>query len=274
MKRKRKRRNLLPFFRDRRPAQITFIIFFLLPVLAALTVFVLMPVRQQVKQESAPAGRGHSPLPVAPSAELASRLAGLQLEEAYLQSIMDLAKKDSVMLSIDLRDSVLSILIKGIAARRCPITKFSMSHAIRHFAARDTLHSWLYPPFALQHEWATIPKAPIRIMDAPKDTIEASANAGQEITIEKNDVHFTMEFNRGLSVIVEQEQTPSWEGRKKKFHYDMERIFSEARRALDALRHGEWPQHPLRIELVVSREDAKAVYRSTPIKLQMALRVP
>ena len=156
-----------------------------------------------------------------------------------------------------------------------PVSSFRMSQAIPHVARLDSLHTWLYPPFQLLSESATIPKAPIRIMDAPKDTIEAEAMAGQEIPIENNDVHFTLEFSRNLTVRIEQEQPPSSSSEfKKKFAFDMERIFAEARTTIRNLKRKNLPDHKLWIEVVVSREDAKAIYRAIPTRLQMALFLP
>ncbi|MBN2354638.1 hypothetical protein JXO59_00910 [candidate division KSB1 bacterium] len=275
MSRRKKKINLLPFFRNRRPAQIVFIIFFLLPVLLVSILLIFLPVYEQMKEQSLEIKSGDQKKSglLASSEKLAAQMSSLQVEEAYLKSLYALRRKDSIMLSIDLHDSLLSILIKGIPARQCTIKEYRMSHAIPHIAARDTMHSWLYPPFKLQKEWATIPKAPIRIMDAPKDTIEANAMAGEEISIEKNDVHFTMQFNRGLTVVVEQLQTPSWKGRWKKFIYDLERLHSQALKTIKELKQKQLPQHQLWIEVYISREDAKAVYRATPHSLEMALRL-
>jgi hypothetical protein len=271
--------NLLPFFKNRLLAQLIFIIFFLLPVLIVAVPMVILPVIKVTDARSFKGKTGSASSMVlpgaAPTREMAERMDALQLEETYANLLLELAKKDSIMLSINLRDSLVNLLIKGVPVRKCRITSFAMSQAIPHVARRDSLHTWLYPPFQLLSETATIPRAPIRIMDAPKDTIEAEAMAGQEIPIENNDVHFTLQFNRNLTVRIEQEQPPSSTGEfKKKFAFDMERIFAEARATIKNLKRKKLPEHKLWIELAVSREDAKAIYRAIPVKLQMALMLP
>lgn len=211
----------------------------------------------------------------APTRAMADAMDSLRLEDTYADLLLELSKKDSIMITIDLRDSLVDLLIKGVPVRRCRISSYSMSQAIPHVARRDSLHTWLFPPFQLLSQTATIPKSPIRIMDAPKDTVEAEAMAGQEIPIENNDVHFTLQFNRNLTVRIEQEQPPSNTGEfKKKFAFDMERIFAEARATLKNLKAKKVPEHKLWIQLAVSREDAKAIYRAIPVKLQMALFLP
>lgn len=269
--------NLLPFFKNRLPAQFVFLFFFWVPVLLVTAVLVLLPVFHAtdaipVKSRAAASFAAGS---AAPTREMAERMDALRLEETWVNSLLELAKKDSIMFAIDLRDSLATLLIKGVPVRQCPIRSFSMSQAIPHAARLDSLHTWLFPPFQLLRETATIPKAPIRIMDAPKDTVEAEAMAGQEIPIENNDVHFTLQFNRNLTVLIEQEQPPSSTGEfKKKFAFDMERIFAEARETIKGLKKRALPEQKLWIELAVSREDAKAIYRAIPTKLHMALRLP
>jgi len=271
--------NLLPFFKNRLPAQLVFIFAFVLPVFIVAVPLVILPVQKVVDSTSlrmrnmraAAGGSGGA----APTREMAEQMDALRLEETYANLLLDLAKKDSVMLAINLRDSLVNLLIKGVPVRKCRVSSFRMSQAIPHVARLDSLHTWLYPPFQLLSESATIPKAPIRIMDAPKDTIEAEAMAGQEIPIENNDVHFTLEFNRNLTVRIEQEQPPSSSSEfKKKFAFDMERIFAEARTTIRNLKRKNLPDHKLWIEVVVSREDAKAIYRAIPTRLQMALFLP
>ena len=271
--------NLLPFYKNRLPAQLVFIFAFLLPVLIVAVPLVILPVQKVVDSTSlrmrnmrAAAGGSAG---AAPTREMAEQMDALRLEETYTNLLLDLAKKDSVMLAVNLRDSLVNLLIKGVPVRKCQISSFRMSQAIPHVARLDSLHTWLYPPFQLLSESATIPKAPIRIMDAPKDTIEAEAMAGQDIPIENNDVHFTLQFNRNLTVRIEQEQPPSSHSEfKKKFAFDMERIFAEARLTIRNLKRKSLPEHKLWIEVVVSREDAKAIYRAIPTRLQMALFLP
>ncbi|HNW59181.1 MAG TPA: hypothetical protein PKI62_05870 [bacterium] len=270
--------NLLPFFKNRLPAQLIFLFFLLAPIFIVAVPLVILPVLRVTDATSVSSRSGVAALPAsgaAPTREMADQMASLRLEDTYTNLLLELAKKDSIMLVINLRDSLVNLMIKGVPVRKCPISSYAMSQAIPHVARRDSLHTWLFPPFQLLKETATIPKSPIRIMDAPKDTVEAEAMAGQEIPIENNDVHFTLQFNRNLSVRIEQEQPPSSTGeRKKKFAFDMERIFAEARTTLKNLKSNKLPEHRLWIQLAVSREDAKAIYRAIPVKLQMALFLP
>jgi hypothetical protein len=205
--------------------------------------------------------------------ELAKKMATLEIDQAFWQARLQLAKVDSISLSVDLVDSVASLEVKGVPMRQCKILRYRGSGVIKRLRAQGRLQPWLSTPFVLQKELATLPKAPIRIKEAPKDTIEASESKGQDLPIEHRDAEFTLHFDRSLTLVVEQAQAPSFKGRLRKIWYDLRRIFGDAGGALVALLRLQLPQHRIWIEIELSREDAKAIYRALPSRAGLALRL-
>jgi hypothetical protein len=272
---KRKKRNILPVFKDRRPAQWVFLFSVLTPVLVAMAFLVVMPVVKSTDMlQKARHSNKSAPTLRPPDRDSAKRMVALLAEEAYLNSVYKLSQQDSLALSIDLQDSLVNIVIKGVAVRKARLIHFRKSFAIRHFKAQDSLYNWLYPPFIVQREFATISKSPIRILKAPKDSNEARVYAQEETKpIEEKDVHFTLQCSRGLIVRFEQTQGMDVEGWREKWKFEMEQIFEQARLTLKALSRGELPQDQLWIELTVNPEDAKAIYRALPKKAGIALRL-
>ena len=272
---KRKKRNLLPVFKDRRPAQAMFLISLLIPVLIAVVSLVVMPVvqsTQMLKKTHQQSKR--TPTLIPPDRASAHKMAALLAEEAYLNSLHKLALQDSISLSVDLQDSVVGLYIKGVAARKCRLVKFRKSFAIRHFKGQDSLYNWLYPPFVVQKEYATVPKSPIRMMKAPKDSNEARVYAQEETKpLLEKDVHFVLECSRGLNLRFEQTQSADVESWQEKWKFELEQIFEQARLTLKALRQGRLPEHQLWIELDLTPDDAKAIYRALPKKAGVALRL-
>jgi hypothetical protein len=205
--------------------------------------------------------------------ELAQKMATLEIDQAFWQARLQLAKGDSISLSVDLMDSVASLEVKGVPMRQCKILRYRGSGVIKRLRAQGRLQPWLSTPFFLEKELATLPKAPIRIKEAPKDTIEASESKGQDLPIEHRDAEFTLHFDRSLTLVVEQAQAPSFKGRLRKFWYDLRRIFGDAGGALVAMLHLQLPQHRIWIEIELSREDAKAIYRALASRAGLALRL-
>ncbi|MDZ7303793.1 MAG: hypothetical protein ONB44_16790 [candidate division KSB1 bacterium] len=205
--------------------------------------------------------------------EVAEKIASLEIDEAFWLARLQLAKKDSICLSVDLVDSIASLEVKGVTMRRCKILRHRTSGLAQRLRAQGRLHEWLSTPFILQKELATLPKAPIRIKEAPKDTIEANEAKGEVLPIEHRDVQFTLHFNRNLTLAVEQAQKSSFPGRLRKMWYQVRRILGTAIEAVVALAHLQLPQHRFLIEIELSREDAKAIYRALPQRAGLALRL-
>jgi hypothetical protein len=270
------------FLRHNRSVQVVFWVSLILPFLLVFVLTVLLPVVVNPFEEAAEEESKESTEPLADSMlaeisterrELAKKMATLEIDQAFWQARMQLAKGDSISLSVDLVDSVASLEVKGVPMRQCKILRYRGSGVIKRLRAQGRLQPWLSTPFVLQKELATLPKAPIRIKEAPKDTIEASESKGQDLPIEQRDAEFTLHFDRSLTLAVEQAQPPSFKGRLRKIWYDLRRIFGDAGSALVALLHLQMPQHRIWIEIELPREDAKAIYRALPSHAGLALRL-
>lgn len=206
-------------------------------------------------------------------AKLLARINALEIEQAFLQSRLQLATSDSIGLSIDLSDSIACIEIKGVQVRRCKITGFDVSGGLQRWRARREATAWLSTPFVLRDAAATLPKAPIRVQEAPSDTIEAREKAEEEIDLEKRDVYFILHFDKKLSLAVAQTQQTSAVGWLHRLGYLIERGWDSAYEDITALAHLKLPAGRVQIRLEMSREDAKAIYRALPPRAELALRL-
>lgn len=286
------RRLLAPFknfyrgLRQRPRAAFIFLFILLAPALAILTAFVLLPVANNPYEAEAAATtdaideQGGAPAEAATvldSAQtielegLSKRLLDLDIRRAYLLSRWELSKGDSISLTLNLRDSLASLEMKGTPIRQCRILRFEVSRALERLQAKGRLHEWSATPFKLQNDLATLPKAPVRVVTAPKDTLEAQARAREEIPVEKNEVHFTLEFDRNLTLAIVQAQDLTFDGKMRKWSYELKRSWAEVKEAVQAVLRGELPQHRMLIELELTQEDAKAIYRALPRQAGLAL---
>jgi len=270
------------FLRQTRGVQAAFLFAFILFPLFIFIVTVALPVARNPFETAAASEIRENPesLPDSTAAEiltgrreLAKKMAALEIDQAFLLTRLELAKKDSIGLVIDLTDSTAKLEVKGVPIRHCKILRYRHSDLARRLRGQGRLHQWLAAPFILQKELATLPKAPIRIKEAPKDTIEAAESKGEDLPIEQRDAEFTLQFDRNLTLSVEQTQPPSFAGRMREMWYGLRRNFSEARDAVTALLHLQLPQHRLWIEIELPREDAKAIYRALPTRASLALRL-
>jgi hypothetical protein len=270
------------FLQQNRKAQIIFFLSLLIFPLFIFIFTVVLPVARNPFEAAAESETLENSEALADSTpaeivtgrlELAKKMAALEIEQAFLQTRLELSKKDSICLVVDLIDSTANLEVKGVPLRRCKILRYRSSGLARRLRSQFRLHQWLATPFILQEQLATLPKAPIRIKEAPKDTIEANESKGEDLPIEQRDAHFTLQFDRNLTLAVEQAQPPSFSGRLREWWYDLHRNFNETRDAVAALLRLQLPQHYLWIEIELSREDAKAIYRALPTRAGLALRL-
>jgi len=274
--------ELFLFWRQSRKARVVFLLAFIIFPLFIFAVTVVLPVAKNPFEASTEIDRKDETEAVADSAsaevitgrrELAKQLAALEIDHAFFQARQQLIKSGAISLAVDLIDSVAHLEVRGVPVRRCKILRYRSSGLAKRLRTQGRLHQWLSTPFILQEELATLPKAPIHIKEAPKDTIEANESKGEELAIEHRDAEFTLHFDRNLTLAVEQAQPPSFSGRWRVFWYALRRNFGAARDAIAALARLQWPQHRLWIEIELSREDAKAIYRALPPQAGLALRL-
>jgi len=279
-------RRLFRFFRPLRQswmAKISFFLFLLLPPLLIFFLFVIWPLQHLpdwgVTSFTTPSATSQIPTTAAKPEdtaerkELVQKMKALETEAAFYKSQLELAKSDSINFTIDLVDSVVNLQIRGITVRRCKIQQFELSRVFSQLRMRGFLSDLLTKPFILQKEWATIPKMPVRIIQAPKDTTEALQRADNEIRLEKPDVFFAFQFDRKLFLDVEQIESPTSQGRMQKLSYRYQRLKESIQEILPNLLRFRPPQYQLWIQLKISREDAKALYRSLPKNATLAIRM-
>src|SRR4030042_3801876 len=133
-------------------------------------------------------------------------LLALKLDEGFLRSQIAEAKSDSIHLVVNLDDSTCNLQIRGVTIRECGITRYRMSRAVSRTAGRSSILPWIDQPFHARKQWGTIPKAPIKIRKAPRDTTEANRTVDFTVPVERTDVGFSLLFDRNLSLAILQSE--------------------------------------------------------------------
>ncbi|MBN1895092.1 hypothetical protein JW906_11380 [bacterium] len=266
-------RSIQCFFNDRfrfweagKGIRILFTACLLLPVLLVLVFFAMGPLFQAPFDRDA----GNP----APAGVKDPSLFVLKLDQCFLQSQLAEAKSDSIHLVVNLQDSTCALQIRGVKIRECRITRYWMSRAVWRNADRPEIHGWLGRPFHARRQWATLPKAPIKIRKAPRDTTEANRIPDSTVPVEHVDVGFTLLFDRNLSLEIIQAERFSFSGFFKKGWYRARGTIVRFGEEVEAAVRGRIPRPSMRIRLVMARNDAKAVYRALPQNAGLVLRIP
>lgn len=221
--------------------------------------------------ESGTAGHSVASLNAEQKARVKSIIA-LENERAYQQNRLSLSSKDSIYLILDIPDSVLVLEIKGVPVSR---NKFSAIRLSNRYSliSHENLLPWISVPFTLQRELATIPKMPITVKQAPKDTLEAAQSSNAPLPPDTTAVYFTLYFDRNLVIEVEQSE-PAGEG-----DIDAVKKYRSAKRkesnrsVFQLLKNPAQADQPMTITLSLGEKEARAIYRAIPMESHLILKL-
>lgn len=196
----------------------------------------------------------------------------LKIDELFWKNRVELAKGDSMYLSINLPDSLLILELNGVPLRQCKIEEYKITPLYSQLKFQPQFLEWLNDPFILVDESATISKVPIKEVIAPKDTIEAMKQLSKEIEIEKEDVQFILGFDRDLILEVKQTEPPTLMGRFEMVLFRVLKNITAFFKDFYSLMTLKSSSQDFWIKITISQNDAKAIYRALPKEARVILR--
>lgn len=186
--------------------------------------------------------------------------------------ILNISEDDSLGMIIDLPDSLVLLLCEGVQIRSCPIVRYRLFPSRHMFGQRSgELSSTI---FTKTSENATISKVPIRVKNAPRDTVAAAKESLQDEVRppREEQVAVTMRYSHDLKVNLHQVEP-----------YNIRSIFiglpaflsinlwTNCRQLLAAICHGSMPHVNYCITLDLARDDATILYRATPASSKLII---
>ena len=202
-----------------------------------------------------------------------SEFSDLIIARNFWKNRLKMAKKDSITLAVDLPDSLISIDIKGVSVRACKILEYDISPVLRYAKEKGALNSWFADSFFLQDYWATLPKAPIKVKEAPADTNEAKEMVDATPPVEKQDVRFILQFNKNLIIQVDQTEAFIFTGWFEKHFRNLQFRLEKGFEFIYTMTKLKWPEPELRIKIKLSQSDAKAIFRALPENAEAVIRL-
>lgn len=196
----------------------------------------------------------------------------LENEKAFQKNRLSLAGMDSIYLILDLVDSLVMLEIKGVTVRTDKIIGLRKS---KRFAliSHEHLLPWISQPFTLERELSTISKMPIVVKQAPKDTLEAAQISSTPLPPESTAVFFTFYFDRNLVIEFEQDNPLAADDYPAYRSYKAKKRKVQRHSLFQTIRSPRQADHPMLIRLVVSEDDARAIYRAVPSKTHLVLKL-
>ncbi len=183
-------------------------------------------------------------------------------QKAFLSSQLKMAETDSIGLLINVRDSVIQLLIKGLPVRTVSIDEYDVSPFF-HRANQEAIYSMLSAPMTITGMQATFRKDPVNVKIAPKDTTEAVTDAKPDTT-DFEAVFFTLDTDKDIRFYFEQQEDTIGADRRARFFFDLrDRTRNTAATMKDVVRLRVPPYVPY-IKIWIPKAEAKIIYRAIP----------
>jgi hypothetical protein len=204
---------------------------------------------------------------------LRDRSIELANKEAYLMAQMELTRDDSICMVLDLKDSAVSLVVQGVKIYSSKITSYQISSLFNKIDPIITSLNFSWPFKVIEYS-SSIPKIPVIIRKAPKDTIEAASlpEPGQ-LEESQQYVIFQLKLDRKLGLSFEQDSISDKINRKsiKYFIHTQKKVKKKAvRNAL--IRAGPMEYQP-EIKIKLNRQAALVIFRAIPENAKIAIRL-
>jgi len=193
-------------------------------------------------------------------------------EVAFQRNRMALAEKDSIYVVLNVPDSLLILEIKGVTVKKTKLLDIEISNRFA-LISHENLLPWISEPFTLESDLSTIPKSPIVVKQAPKDTIEAAKMSTKPAPPDSTNVFYTLYFNRNLVLEIEQADPLEVGATEKVETYRKIKRQESNRSVFQMLKNPQQTDQPMMIKLVVSEVEARAIYRAVPTKTHLLLKL-
>lgn len=236
----------------------------LLPVAAAYQLGIREPVDKILGPDSAEAPDAAAPR---------GQDLRLVLDEAFWKARLELSGRGAPYMALDLVDSLAVLEVRGVAVRTCRIKAIDMSALVRRRLERREFRERLARPFGIIEELATLPKEPIRIEEAPKDTLEAQQLGPRKFIPEAPDLFYILRIDGGLTLDLRQAEPPAEAAKALEDSLRWQARRTEAWSAFTSLAKRQLPPHEPVITLTLPRDDIKAIYRALVAEAGMAIRL-
>jgi len=183
-------------------------------------------------------------------------------DKAFLGSQVKLAESDSIGLLINVRDSVIQLLIKGLPVRTVPIDEYDISPFFQR-ANQEAIYSMLSMPLTITGMQATFMKDPVSVKIAPKDTSQTVESVKPDTT-DFEAVFFTLETDRNIRFFFEQQEDTVSADRRARFFFDLKDRTRSATTTLKSVIRLKTPPYVPYIKIWIPKAEAKIIYRAIP----------
>ncbi len=195
----------------------------------------------------------------------------LYKEKDWLETRLQIARTDSISLSVDLLDSTLQIELKGVVLKKSKMLDFKADRFLYQLNPA-AYHHLLGKQAKADTVVSSIPKEPLIIKKAPKDTADVQ-DAATIDTAKIEIVHWIINLDNHVVLQIEGVDPASksdwWAGQK----FWMSQNLKQTAQNLEKTILFKAPEYFPEIRIVIPEADAKALYRALPVRPLVCIRL-
>jgi hypothetical protein len=247
---------------------VLLIVFLLLGFLSVYTYLSISAVKGRMTEATEKAANIESVSP---------ELIDVMKDKAWLESRLKMAADDSIGLTIDLKEKVIQLELKGIVVMKSKIHDYTASGFFKKMNA-NVYFSMFGTPLKVTRIESSIEKNPFKVKIAPKDTIEAqaiAAAAAKKDSLTKENVFWTVKLDRDFELNIQGIDSVSnskakiVKGQDFEFKRDMKNIMN----SLNHIIKFQKPDYTPEIHIRIPEKDAKTILNALPKRSLITIRI-
>lgn len=198
-------------------------------------------------------------------------------EKAWIESRLKMAAGDSIGLSIDLEQHRIQLELKGVVILTSKIRDFSISGFFRKMDGNVYFNTF-GTPLTIQQFKSSIAKNPLRVVEAPKDTIAAQAAAdaaAKKDSLADENVFWTVKLDRDFDLDIQGIDSISEAQNKYKLGkgFEFERDLRNIAKSFEHILKFTKPVYTPEILISIPENEAKAILRALPRNAMVTIRI-
>ena len=192
-------------------------------------------------------------------------------DKGVLSSLVKMANGDSIGLFINLPDSTVQLMVKGVGVRNIRIEDIQISSFFKK-ADQEAVYDLLSEPLNIVDSKSTIDKEPLNVLQAPKDSQAAdSIPMLKPDTTHSEPVFFILNTDKNVRLYFHQADNDNGKDSRAGWNFEMADRWNEVKRNLKAMSAFSVPEYIPTISIGVNKVDAKVIYRAIPPHGQIVL---
>lgn len=191
-------------------------------------------------------------------------------QKSFLNGQVRLAESDSIGLLVNVKDSIIQLLVRGLPIRDIVIRRYDISPFF-YRVNQEAMDELLSEPLKITGSKATFLKEPLSLKIAPKDTTEAVIDIKPDTT-DFEPVFFTLETDHGIRFLFEQEEDTVRTDRHARFMFNLHDRIDNTGSLLHSVTRIEKPYCTPYVRIRLPKAEAKIVYRALPVEGLIVLK--